>query len=218
MPAPLLALLLAVTQPEMAIDASPESPSHIADSGKGNVETTLERIGNDPARYRVRFNNRNPFPVRVDYRMESSAGAVGNVASVVLRNYGSAASYERTAENASNNWDKVELVLPTGIDYTDIRIYDVVQGNVRERMGTRVSSNGVSENYTEVEFTPTPINDPTRPSVETCPRPAVPVIIRTQAAVPATNQQTRPPTAEEIRARSMGLPKHDGSDGTSTTK
>jgi hypothetical protein len=216
MPAPLLALLLAVTQPEMAIDASPESPSHIADSGKWGVNTTLERIGNNPALYRIRFINRNSFPVRVDYRPVSSTGAVGSITSVVLRNYESAPpSYERTV----NNWDTVELVLPTGIDYTDIHIYGVVQGNVRERTGTRVSSNGVSENYTEVEFTPTPINDPALPSVETCPQPSVPVINRTRAAVPAgQSQQTRPPTAEEIRARSMGLPKHDGSDGTSTTK
>lgn len=146
MPAALvLAAVLAWSSPAAA---SEDFPDRIHSAAVYDIEGDLERIGTDPALFRLKLLNRNSWAVRVDYSLETKPGVFGPVCSVILRNRGNNDDYRNR-----KGWDRAEILLPTGSDYRSFKYLAVVRGTVKERFGVRAKSDGTSEQYTELEFT-----------------------------------------------------------------
>jgi hypothetical protein len=144
MSALLLAAVLAWSGPAVV---SPTEPARIYSQAKYDVEGDLEHIATDPVTCRLRFLNRNTFAIRVDFRVTPRNGEPGAISSVILRSRGGGSRREQ------QDWDRAQVVFAPGVDYTAFEIVGAVRGTVTERFGTRVSSTGISEQYTELEFT-----------------------------------------------------------------
>lgn len=142
------ALLFSFSSPAVV---SAEDPERVFSQAKFSIECDLEHISREPIICQVRFLNRNEFDLRLEYQLETVNGDKSPVMTTLLRpRYSSNAngSVSRTKEQAT-----ARIVLPSGIDYKSVEILRYVSGTIIERFGTRVSSNGTSEQYSELEFT-----------------------------------------------------------------
>jgi len=115
----------------------------ITSFAKESIEVDLERVSKEPAQCQVRFVNRNTYSVKVIYRVKPSRGDELRREAILPANI---------IKNASEHRDPVIVQLPSG-NYDSIEFISIIRGYTRERTGTRVSSDGTSETYHEIEFT-----------------------------------------------------------------